>query len=270
MRATQGIALYEAGKYADAIVELRAADELFRAPQHDVYVARALAKLGRLVEAKAAYERATSGPTEAPGAAEAIALAREELATLEPRIPAVRIDAGGVSVIRVSVDGKRAKMRPGRTVLVDPGPHTVEATADDDRTARGRVEAAEGKTHSLRLTFPELVSATPPPQSAMPPRWIAGGLLLGLGGASLVAGTVSGALSLAKEGELESACPGAVCAPSLQDDLDQVNLLANVSNTTLALGAASAIAGLLVIVLVDDSPAEVQVGPTAVTIGGRF
>src|ERR1700759_5347182 len=53
--ATQGIGLYRAGKYADALDRLKRAQALYDAPVHLLYIARCQAKLGQLVEAAENY-----------------------------------------------------------------------------------------------------------------------------------------------------------------------------------------------------------------------
>src|SRR6185503_6188371 len=54
--AKRGYELFEQRDYKTAIVCFRAAEEHVHAPPHLLYIARAQAKLGALVQAKAAYE----------------------------------------------------------------------------------------------------------------------------------------------------------------------------------------------------------------------
>src|ERR1700743_1878747 len=53
--ATEGIGLYRAGKYAQALDRLKRAQALYDAPVHLLYIARAEEKLGQLVEAPETY-----------------------------------------------------------------------------------------------------------------------------------------------------------------------------------------------------------------------
>jgi len=68
--ATAGIQLHQQGKHAEALDQLRRAQELFNAPVHLLYIARAQEKLGQLVEA-AENLRTLSRQVLQPGAPEA-------------------------------------------------------------------------------------------------------------------------------------------------------------------------------------------------------
>src|SRR5689334_13286912 len=108
--ATEGINLYRAGKYTDALDRLRRAQSLYDAPVHLLYIARAQDKLGQLVEAAENYRLLDhyTLPSGAPEAwTSAVEDGRKELAVLEPRIPKLRILAspGNVTDATVQIDG---------------------------------------------------------------------------------------------------------------------------------------------------------------------
>src|SRR5512147_167297 len=93
--ATQGIQSYQQGKNAEALELLQKAEQLYDAPVHLIYIARAQAALGKLVEASETYRRLIrlDLPAGAPQAfKDAVADAQKELPQLEPRIPSLRID----------------------------------------------------------------------------------------------------------------------------------------------------------------------------------
>jgi hypothetical protein len=70
---------------------------------------------------------------------------------------------------------------------------------------------------------------------------------LGIGGALLAAGGVSGGLALHFDAELSRDCPGGSCPPARHDDLDRIDYLSKSSTVLLVSGAAAAIVGLLVL-----------------------
>jgi hypothetical protein len=170
--ATQGIELYKAGKYDEALDRLKRAQALYDAPVHLLYIARSQAKLAQLVEAAENYRLLDhyTLPANAPEAwTSAVDDGRKELAELEPRIPQ----------LRVVVEPKDA---PGQTLEIDdaavsaavigiarpinPGKHHVKVSAQGFAPAETDAELAEkdSKDVSLKLT----PGASPPPPIATP------------------------------------------------------------------------------------------------------
>ena len=74
-----------------------------------------------------------------------------------------------------------------------------------------------------------------------------GALALGIGGALLAAGGVTGGIALKMNGELGDKCPGGSCPPDKHEDLDTRNRLAVSSTIFLASGFTLSFVGILVL-----------------------
>jgi hypothetical protein len=157
--ATEGISLFQAGKYADALDRLQRAQALYDAPVHLLYIARSQEKLGSLVEASETY-RLLDRYLLPAGASEAWVAAvddgRKELAVLEPRVPKLRImvapkDAPDASV---QIDGAPVSAAViGIPRAVNPGAHHVVVAAKGYAPAEANVETKEGETKDVALTL---------------------------------------------------------------------------------------------------------------------
>ena len=158
--ATEGIGLYRAGKYADALDRLRRAQALYDAPVHLLYIARSEEKLGQLVESSETYrtlDRYTL-PADAPEAwVAAVDDGRKELALLEPRLPKLRIRMMPKDAPEPTVEIDGASVSPaviGIARAVNPGTHHVVVAAKGYERAESDVETKEGATEDVALTLP--------------------------------------------------------------------------------------------------------------------
>jgi hypothetical protein len=82
-----------------------------------------------------------------------------------------------------------------------------------------------------------------------------------LGGAALIAGSVTGVMSMSKASDLKERCPADKCPPAARDDLDSVNTLANVANIALPIGAAALVWGLIEVIAMPSAPTQAQARP---------
>jgi hypothetical protein len=170
--ATEGITLYRAGKYADALDRLRRAQSLYDAPVHLLYIARAQDKLGQLVEAAENYRLLDhyALPAGAPEAwTSAVEDGRKELATLEPRIPKLRLVAspGNVTDATVQIDGANVSSAVvGIPRPANPGKHHVVLSAKGYAPAQADAELAEGESKDVTL---KLTAEAGPQAAALPP-----------------------------------------------------------------------------------------------------
>jgi len=90
--AHEGLQRYKEGKWLDALSRLESAQKLVRSPVFDLYMARALRNVGRLLEAKAHYEAIAGSPLpeSAPRAwRDAHSEAGRELSAVAERIPSL-------------------------------------------------------------------------------------------------------------------------------------------------------------------------------------
>jgi hypothetical protein len=215
---------FEAGRYADAVDLLKAAERLAHAPLHLIYQARMLSQLGRLVEAHDVYRRVAAEPftSDAPAALQqARVSALQEYVAIERRIPRLAIVLVGESrdEVRVTVDGKLVpKEERAYPVRVDPGAHEIAAEIAGAWAVRHRVVLPEGRgTYAVRLVLPEAASQPAPSGSAHQgiSGWMVASLVgLGLGGTALTASVPLGILSMQDE-DLQGAALGTLLAGGL-------------------------------------------------------
>jgi hypothetical protein len=168
--ADTGRAQFEAGRYAEAIDSFSRAQQLVAAPPHLLYLARAQAKLGKLVEAHEDYLKITREtlPPKSPKAfLEAESAAEREIEEVDARLPSVTIAVQGVPATDVSVqmDGTTlSTAMVGIPLPVDPGQHVFEARGASAQSAPVTVTVTEGAKETVMLTL--RASAPPPAGSA--------------------------------------------------------------------------------------------------------
>jgi hypothetical protein len=292
-----GVAM-EAQDYARATDLYARANALFPAPTSALGEARALVKLGRLVEASERYLALMNKPL-GDDASEAFTRAvddaRSEREVVLERLPALLItreEGGGVSL-----DGKPLDAASlGVKRWVDPGKHriTVHVEGADDITRE--VEVTEGQVLPIDLTGvgdqlpPEPEAAEAPRDAADPPQETsdtdqtqrnAGFSLIGVGGASIVVAIITGAAYLDATGTIDDQCDDQLrCTQAGLDAVDRGETLGIVNAVTLIGGIALVAAGVTLVLTSPDQadPDEEQVAlhpllaPTAAGLGvsGRF
>lgn len=177
--ANNGRAAFDAGKYEKAIDYLSRAEQLVHSPTHLLFMARAQAKLGRLVAAHETYLKITR-ETLAPNAPKAFVSAQDaaeqEQETLDARLPSVTVQLQGATTApdtTVQMDGTLLPAAMiGIPLPADPGEHVFKATgpwiASDPVTVRLSEAAKQTVTLKLRATGspPPAVAATPAPAPA--------------------------------------------------------------------------------------------------------
>jgi hypothetical protein len=197
--ATEGIDLYNEGRYAEALDRLQRAQQLFDAPIHLLYVARAQTKLGQLVEATETYRRLIRVELSAdtPAAVrEAVESADAELDGVDARVAAVRIEVVPPveTGLTLRIDGQPVSSAVvGVDRPLNPGRHHFEADLPDGRHAATWVELSEGQRRVVRLELESAgagrepaakVAAEPAPPAPAPVNFFVGagvGLLVPFG-----------------------------------------------------------------------------------------
>lgn len=170
--ATEGIRLFQGGDHAAALDRLQRAQALYDAPVHLLYIARAQRELGKLVEASETYRRLLRVQLEAD-APEAFRTAvedgRAELAELEPRIPALRIEVTPAEVadLELTIDGQPV---PAAVIGVrrpeNPGEHRVRVAAPGYVAVEQLVTLEPGETQAVTLAL----AADPDAQAPQGPK----------------------------------------------------------------------------------------------------
>jgi hypothetical protein len=290
------------------------ADKLFHAPTLLLGLARAYAGEQKYVAAEEAYNRIIrENNTSSPTFQKAIEDARREIQDVAPKIAGVVITvaaAGGGDVPnpKVVLDDKPINAAAlGVRRSVDPGDHVVHVTADGFKPGEAHFTATPGGTTNAPVSLEKDTSAPPLPpdtgpgagaaaagQGANPPP--GGGapaagsadvgtpakgnrtlayVALGVGGALLVTGAVTGVLALGKHSSLNSSCPGGTCTPDQQSNIDSYHTMGLVSTVGFIGGAV--VGGLGAYLFFTSSPAQPAktgvvpyLGPGTLGAYGRF
>ena len=248
--------------FATAADRFRRADALFHVPTVTLGLAHAEVGQGRLVSALATCSRIVReglGPNAPPAFIKAVEDARREIDALTPRIPNVIVTVQGPASATVTIDGVAVPAAAlGVKRPVDPGAHVIRAEAHGFAVKEAHVTILEGKVESVTLELspakeapapvapviapppppPPPIAAPPPPEPPPPPppsptQKYVGIAALGVGGAGLLVGAITGGLAVAKHSDLVSQCPGGHCQKS------QEATLGSEASAYSTLGAAS-------------------------------
>ncbi|AUX46588.1 hypothetical protein SOCE26_080940 [Sorangium cellulosum] len=133
----------------------------------------------------------------------------------------------------------------GEPLPDDPPPAFLEARKDAE------VELAAVRA-ALRPAAPAPAAAAPAPAPAGEARGgslLPAGLAFGLGAVGLGVGTAAGVMSLSKVSQIKSQCDGHRCPAELERDADAATTLGHVSTVGFIVGAASAVAGVVLLVV---------------------
>jgi hypothetical protein len=264
------------------------ADALYHAPTLALGLARAYAGNGKYVEAQETYNRIVREgvPANAPPAfAKAVEDAKAEVGTVSPKIGSVVIVVHGTDNPKVTLDDQPVPVAAlGVKRPANPGMHLVRASAEGFKSAEATVSVSEGGSATATLTLekdPTAVAQSPaatpgavvapaagpggdaapsPPPAKSSPLKLVGWIGVGLGGASLIAGGVTGAMAASKASELKNACPENRCPPDQQGNIDSYNTLGTVSTITLIGGGVLAAGGVALLLFSPSATTEVKAG----------
>ena len=206
--------------------------------------------------------------------------------------------AAGIEIKR---DGERVgQAQWGEAVPIDPGQHTVSATATGKRPWRAAIEVV-GSASTSKLLVPEL-DEEPEPRAAVTPATEAastravtpaqagaparatnatlGYVLLGTGGAALVGGTIMWILRGSSISKLEAACgaDGHACPATSTEDIAAGRTYTALGIGLFGLGALGVASGAGVLLLGGkaDAAPRARITPTSTgsahgfAVSGRF
>jgi hypothetical protein len=288
-----GVEAFQSGQYESAREKLDKAYRVLKVPSLGLWSARALEKLGKLVEASERYLEVTRlSPSSGQEAVQtqAQADARREFEVLSPRIPKLRVVVEGAdpSAVVLTVDGVAiAPELVGEERPVNPGKHRIEAKAGVE-TRASETSLGEGEHQTVKLSFGiagavSVSRSEPSPPDVAPPsrtgstRATLGWAAVIAGGAGVVAGGVTGVLALGKRGDLESSDRCRIerneCLPDMQPVVDEYDRWRTVSTIGFVAGGVLATAGVVLLLTVpgEDGPSTaLRVSPRAVALIGRF
>lgn len=210
----------------------------------------------------------------------------EEVRAALPTVIVTAKDRAGrdLSDARVIVDGEvMADGLDGRPLEIDPGPRRIVVARDGMVPVARDVVIAEGEKRRRLDVVLDAQKVTASPASAAPPptppeprdeegpsgAMIASYTLSALGTAALVAGAITGGLSIQRATDLRYLCGGTACPPEYQPAYDEGLALAHASTACFSLSAAAFVGAITAWAL--DEPAVVPlVTPGALGMRGRF
>lgn len=246
---------------------------------HELGIAKAFAKMGKLLEARALFRKvaeAPIAPTAVPSALGTRAAAVEGAKAIDARIAKIMLDIKGQRGARfvVKLDGAAVDAaRLADKLEVDPGAHTLEVSETGGSSVMRTVTAREAETELVH------VDLRPPPgfqaRSLAP-------FSLGLGALGLGLGAVTGGLSLAKVSDVKSRCIDGHCSPADQPEADSARTLGTVSTVGFIAGGVLAATGIVLLLVPHDrddaskpdapkrAAWSLGIGPGAVLLGGGF
>jgi hypothetical protein len=274
--ADEGANAYAEADYQRALALFGRAYDLVAAPTIALFEARTLVRLGRWVEARAAYLRAAGAnlPTDVPPAfREATQTAIAELAAFTPRIPRLEVQLGANSkrypaALSVWLDDRRLSAEQLRGfIYVDPGRHSVELRGPGVKRAPLSFVLGEGQAKVVPID----VHSEP----AADPQRTWGYVSLGTGALGLVAGVTTGVLALNAHAEAERECPSNVCERGGAGEaaLERFRTFRTISTVGYVLGAVGVGTGTgLLVFRTHEKEPELSVRTTLrdVTIEGRW
>ena len=266
--ALEGHGALQKKDYATAADRFGRADSLVHAPTLVVDWARALQGLGRFVEAQEKYELVLREgvPDTAPKSwLHALEDAKKELEALKPRLAWVTVILKDPVDASVKIDGVVVPPAAiGVKRAADPGFPEVSVSAPGYEGFKQTLTVGPGEEKSLEVTLkklPEVAKApVAPADNAYRPRQKSAArravsyVMLGLGGAGLVAGATTGGLALRKRADLSDECHGEVCGSASKRKIRTYHLYGDVSAASLAVGLAGLTTGL--VLLLSEPKAE--------------
>jgi hypothetical protein len=315
---TDGVRLAMAGDCRNAVDKLTRAEAIIHAPTTALPLAKCQIQLGKIVAGTEILNRLFNEvlPANAPEPwLEAKRQVQPLLDAETPKIPKLRIHvdrpATGAEDLQVTVDGE-----PVPSVILDndratdPGTHHVAASASGFASAAADVSLTEGQSRSVSLKLEPLpggpasapgalepppatptaetpapaAPATPEAPASSSPNRVPAYVVLGIGGAGIVVGTIFGILALGTKSSLDSDCPAGrdACPPSKKSDVDSLNstLQTNALLSTVGLGVGVLGVGIGTVLFVsaksDGSPKSAHlemrpwVGPGLAGLTGSF
>jgi len=165
--AQAGRDAYDAGHYEQAIDSLSRAEQLVHAPTHLLFMARAQAKLGKLVAAHETYlkiTRETLAPKAPKAFVDAQAAAAQEQPAVDARLPSVTVRVVGVGAGSASIEMDGTALPSamiGLPLPADPGQHAFKASAPGAVSDPVSLTVTEGAKQSVTLTLRASAAGAP-------------------------------------------------------------------------------------------------------------
>jgi hypothetical protein len=286
----EAIALEAGGNCARALEMFKAIAEVKSTPQVRMHIAQCEEKLGDYIKALGSYRLALVD-AQAAKLSDVIELANESIEALEPKIPAITVQRGdGATLAQITVDQRPLGANEvGSKVLLNPGPHVIEAKAEGRKPFRQEIVLADGDKKAIevrlggegdlgpigdhREPYPDPVPVPPPPPAKTSPVRTAGFVIGGVGIAGLA---VAGAFIGLRQGtlsELETSCgkDHKSCPAGADTLIARGEMESTVATGTLIGGGVALAAGIVLVIVAPKSaaPAAARLGLTPGVAGAQ-
>jgi hypothetical protein len=247
-----------------------------------------------------AWAEFTEAATQAGRAnqADRVRFARQHADEVEKALSRLTLEAKAAQGVEVTLDGRTIGAAAlGSAIPVDPGPHTIQATAAGKKPWSGNVVAEKGPA-SQTVTIPPLADEAPaatapapaPTAQAQPERpppepsgpsaqRLTGFVVGGVGLVVLGVGAYFGVRTLDKKAEGDKLCSGAACSQAGLDAENDAHTAATISTIGVGLGAAALVTGLVLVLTAPSSrkttqglrlSPDVALGRGGMVLGGRW
>lgn len=281
----RGLDARKRGELEEARKAFRAAHAIMKLSTTGLELARTLAVLGRLLEARAvALEAAetTPKPGERAPLREARAAARELADEIASRLARIAVTLRGFPKDTVLwLDGETMPM-PTTSAPLDPGKHVLRAQGGTF-TGSTSFTLAEGELKTVTVVAdasPAQLAPGEPPKVGQEPRrnLVVPITLAGVSVAALATGSIFGAIALGEGRALRRQCPNDACPASVydssafQDDLSYAKTVGTISTVSFVI-AGVALAGAATSFLLmpkSEDRATLLVGPGMVGYRASF
>jgi len=266
--------------YQSAADKFLRAEKLFHAPTLLVGLGRAYVELGKYVQAMESYNkviREKQPPNATDAFKRAVEDAKNEVVGLDKKIAWVTITVEGPEVPTVELDGVDIPVASlGVERAVDPGNHLVTASAEGFLPGEQTFSIDSAGSQAIALTLEPA-----PPGADGEGSGAAGGtggdsggdadaggtqrllgwVAIGVGGAGLIVGAITGGLAMGKHGELSDNCTDGKCPATEQDNLDSFNTFGTVSTVGFIAGGVLAATGVVLLLTAPSGDSEQAATP---------
>jgi hypothetical protein len=259
----EGLDLEKDGRWADALARFEQVAKARMTPQVRFHIALCKEHLGRLVEALADFE-AAEADAKVEGVAPVLEEAPQRMAAIRARLAKLVIKLpSDVDDAIVTLDGAAVDPKGAEEILVDPGTHSIKATAEGRPSFETTLTLGEGEAKTVyaklgdssdpamdpdappgtvrRASKPADTPRAPFWETVPTPAWIAAGA----GAASLL---VASGFYLARGGiktDLDAVCGEArtTCPPDQESAISRGGTYTTLGNVFLVLGVVGIGAG---------------------------
>jgi hypothetical protein len=278
--------LFKAGRFAEALPLFRNVADTTRSPNARLYVGHCLEQVGKVVDAYKVFELIVKEITEHPE--EKYEPTREaamaELAILQVRVAKIVISLTEIPPdVAVTLDGARVEEKDlGSSIIVTPGPHHVEATANGMTPVRRDVNLDGGEVKTVIVSPKKADEARVAASAAAPPEtkgessggsstraigYVAGGI--GVFGVGVF--TVAGLMAKSTFDKLDDECKKGCSDAGHLGDIDRGKSLQTTANVGLVIGLVGLGTGVTLILLGSSKAGEspsARSGPSVSLSGG--